>query len=103
MRRPPPRDSAGDVDKAAPPGWEAPDLDGLQCQLDSQRSRRSRIRLPEEGRGANRWGLVGQTYQPEMANAWSSCMQAFCEEADQDPVFEQCMFWVVTRTKGCFY
>ena len=51
----------------------------------------------------NRWGLVGQTYQPELAAGWTACTQAFGEEADQDPVFEQSVFWVVTRTIHCFY
>jgi hypothetical protein len=77
-------------------------LEGVRCGLDSQRGRRARIPLPA-GRGANLWGLVGQTYQPELGTAWSSCAQAFGEEANQDPVFEQSIFWVVTRTKGCFY
>ena len=78
-------------------------MDQIRCSLNDQRTRRPRIRLPDADAGANRWGLVGQTYQPELATAWSSCTQAFGEEADQDPVFEQSMFWVVTRTKGCFY
>ena len=62
-----------------------------------------RIRLPDNDPGANRWGLVGQTYQPELANAWSTCTQAFGEEANQDPVFEQSLFWLITGAKMCFY
>jgi alkylhydroperoxidase family enzyme len=101
--RRPPTTNAPDVNTAAPPDWKSPDAYELQCALDAQRGRRSRIWLPDAGRGANRWGLVGQTYQPDLANAWTACTQAFGEEADQDPVFEQCVFWIVTRTKGCFY
>jgi hypothetical protein len=79
------------------------DFAGIRADLAKQRNRAPRIRLPEAEPGANRWGLVGRTYQPELATAWSACTQAFGEEADQDPVFEQSMFWVVTRTKRCFY
>ncbi len=92
-----------DTATLAPSGWTALDLSGLQCGLDAQRVRRARIRLPDKDRTANRWGLVGQTYQPDLATAWSACTQAFGEEADQDPIFEQSLFWVVTRTKKCFY
>jgi alkylhydroperoxidase family enzyme len=83
--------------------WTSLDVQALRHRLDQQRARRPRIRLPEDNTSANRWGLVGQTYQPELATAWSSCTQAFGEEANQDPVFEQSLFWVVTGTKGCFY
>jgi hypothetical protein len=86
-------------------GTDCPPVDfaGIRADLAKQRNRAPRIRLPEAEPGANRWGLVGRTYQPELATAWSACTQAFGEEADQDPVFEQSMFWVVTRTKRCFY
>lgn len=76
---------------------------GIQAGLAQQRCRLPRIRLPESDPGANRWGLVGQTYQPELATAWSACTQAFGEEADQDPIFEQSLFWLVTRARQCFY
>jgi alkylhydroperoxidase family enzyme len=85
-----------------PRAWSGLDLDAIRREMDKQRARKPRIRLPDDA-GANRWGLVGQTYQPELATAWSSCTQAFGEEANQDPVFEQSLFWVVTGTKGCFY
>ena len=65
------------------------DLAGDPSRLAKQRCRLPRIRLPESDPGVNRWGLVGQTYQPELATAWSACTQAFGEESDQDPVFEQ--------------
>jgi alkylhydroperoxidase family enzyme len=105
---PPRRPATGPVttpapDGPPPAGWRTTDLDHIRCSLDEQRARRPRIRLPAEDPSANRWGLVGQTYQPELADAWSACTQAFGEEADQDAVFEQSLFWVVTQTKGCFY
>jgi hypothetical protein len=95
--------AAAAPEAAAGLDWSPLDLAGLRADLDRQRARRPRIRLPEADRTANRWGLVGQAYQPELATAWSACAQAFGEEADQDPVFEQSIFWVVTRTKRCFY
>lgn len=88
---------------SAPPARPALDANAVQCGLDKQRTRRPRIRLPDNDPGANRWGLVGQIYQPELANAWSTCTQAFGEEANQDPVFEQSLFWLITGSKGCFY
>ena len=85
------------------PDWNTAELTGIRCNLTARKARQSRIALPATDPTANRWGLVGQTYQPAMAVAWSACTQAFAEEADQDPVFEQSLFWVVTRTKQCFY
>jgi hypothetical protein len=46
---------------------------------------------------------VCRTYQPELAAAWSAVSQAFDAEADQDPVFQASLFWVVTRAVRCFY
>jgi alkylhydroperoxidase family enzyme len=85
------------------PAWPPLDLTGVRSGLEAQKGRRPRIPLPEGDPGANRWGLVGRTYQPALATAWNACGQAFAEEADQDPVFEQSVFWIVTRTKQCFY
>ena len=50
-----------------------------------------------------RWSLVTMGYQPELAAAWSACTRAFGEEAKQDRVFEESLFWIVTRTIHCFY
>ena len=50
-----------------------------------------------------KWSLVCMGYQPELASAWSACTRAFGEEAKQDRVFEESLFWVVTRTIHCFY
>jgi alkylhydroperoxidase family enzyme len=101
-RRPPATPAAPDH---VPPGPTEPvlNLAGIQTALAQQRCRLPRIRLPETDPGVNRWGLVGQTYQPELATAWSACTQAFGEESDQDPIFEQSLFWLVTRSRQCFY
>jgi len=50
-----------------------------------------------------KWSLVCMGYQPELAAAWSACTKAFGEEAKQDRVFEESLFWVVTRSLQCFY
>ena len=50
-----------------------------------------------------RWSLVCLGYQPELASAWSQCTRQFAEESKQDRVFEESLFWVVTRSLQCFY
>jgi alkylhydroperoxidase family enzyme len=97
--------------------WREADFAELQSELEAQRSRAPRIRVPswDEVRdfmppGSDldkplriQWSLVCLGYQPELANAWSACTRAFREEAQQDRVFEQSLFWVITRTIDCFY
>jgi alkylhydroperoxidase family enzyme len=100
------------------PFWLSMEFDDLQAQLADQRSRSSRIRVPtweevlrvipsEMPRPEKpirvRWSLVTLGYQPELAAAWSACTRAFREEAKQDRVFEESLFWIVTRTIHCFY
>lgn len=79
------------------------DLAGLREGLERQQARRARIALPQEGPGQINWGLVCRTYQPELAAAWSRCGHAYDTETDQDPIFNQSLFWVVTHSVGCFY
>jgi hypothetical protein len=38
-----------------------------------------------------------------LAAAWAACGHAFDKEAEQDPVFDQSLFWVVTHSVRCFY
>jgi hypothetical protein len=100
------------------PEWRALDFDDLQSSLSAQRSTPGRIHVPtwEEVQkvlppGYPRpkyplriqWSLVCLGYQPELAAAWSACTNAFRDEAKQDRVFEESLFWVVTRTIHCFY
>jgi alkylhydroperoxidase family enzyme len=98
--------------------WVALDFDVLQKNLELQRSNTSRIRVPSfeevlkvlpEGYAVPKrpvriqWSLVCMGFQPELAIGWSACASAFREEAKQDRVFEESLFWVVTRTIHCFY
>jgi hypothetical protein len=97
--------------------WSSVDFDYLQKQMESQRAREARIRVPtwEEvrkrlpaGYPANRplgirWSLVCLGYQPELTGAWFNSMRTFAQEAKQDRVFEESLFWVVTRSLSCFY
>jgi alkylhydroperoxidase family enzyme len=97
--------------------WTPFDFTGLQSRLSQQRDRPGRIAVPSwedvvrvlpKGVPTNRptrirWSLVCAGYQPELAFAWSACTRAFGEEAKQDRVFEESLFWVVTRTLNCFY
>jgi alkylhydroperoxidase family enzyme len=100
------------------PEWLSLDTDDLQRSLSSQRARPSRIRVPAWEEVVKvipagspvpknpvriQWSLVCMGYQPELATAWSACTNAFREEAKQDRVFEESLFWVVTRTIHCFY
>jgi alkylhydroperoxidase family enzyme len=100
------------------PFWLSMEFDDLQGRLTEQRSRPSRIRVPSweetlrvmppevprpEQPIRVRWSLVTMGYQPEMAAAWSACTRAFGKEAKQDRVFEESLFWIVTRTIHCFY
>ena len=100
------------------PLWLSMAFDDLQDRLTDQRARSSRIRIPSWDevlkampRGMPKperpiriqWSLVTMGFQPELAAAWSACTRAFREEANQDRVFEESLFWIVTRTIDCFY
>lgn len=99
------------------PEWMEFDFRGLQERLTGQRDRPGRIRVPSWDEVLARlpsdapnkrpvriqWSLVCMGYQPELALAWSACTRAFGEEARQDRVFEESLFWVVTRQIHCFY
>jgi alkylhydroperoxidase family enzyme len=85
------------------PDEENPRITGIQELLAKQRARRSRISLPAANSETPRWGLVCRTYQPELTDAWAACTHAFSDEANQDPLFEQHVFWLVTHDINCFY
>jgi alkylhydroperoxidase family enzyme len=89
----------------------------LQEGLDKQRMRSGRIRVPSRGEVLDRigadhpgawqadilWSRVCYGFQPELTDAWFACAAAFRQEAQLDKVFEQSLFWVVTRSLQCFY
>ena len=98
--------------------WKGFDFDALQRNLNQQRERPGRIRVPSWEEVSRqlppggprpprplriRWSLVCMGYQPELARAWSACTSNFGREARQDRVFEESLFWVVTRSLQCFY
>ncbi len=116
--RPAPRAVAARSSKRpADDGWDQLDFADLQGRLERQRGRPGRIAVPsweDVRRGLPKdypqarpvrikWSLVCLGYQPELAAAWSACTRAFGEEAKQDRVFEESLFWVVTRSLDCFY
>ncbi|HEY1861390.1 MAG TPA: deiodinase family protein, partial [Gemmataceae bacterium] len=98
--------------------WRNKDFLALQKEMESQRGREPRITVPAwddvkknlpagvpvpEKPVRIRWSLVCMGYQPELATAWGNCTRAFAQEAKQDRVFEETLFWVVTRSLNCFY
>lgn len=100
------------------PEWRDLNGDELDRQLDAQMARAGRIRIPtwdevKKGYppGATvpaapvriQWSLVTLGYAPELAMAWSKCTRTFMTETAQDRVFEESLFWVVTRKIHCFY
>ncbi len=116
-RRPPDGKPAPVPERVADADWRALDFDRLQKAMTGQRARPPRIRVPawEAVRGylpatypkdrplRIRWSRVCLGYQPELASAWSACLRTFAEESRQDRVFEESLFWVITRTLHCFY
>lgn len=99
-------------------GWTKEEYEDLQKKMSGQKAREPRIPVPtwDEVKkripaGAPvptkpvgiRWSLVCSGHQPQLASAWSACTRAFGEEAKQDRVFEESLFWVVTRSITCFY
>jgi alkylhydroperoxidase family enzyme len=100
------------------PDWKNLDFDTLHKRMAGQSGREPRIPVPawddvKKRMPAGyplpdhpvriRWSLVCMGYQPELAASWSACTRAFAEEAKQDRVFEESLFWVVTRSLQCFY
>ena len=112
------RPAPAEPERIDDPFWLSMEPGDLQGRLTEQRSRPGRIRVPSweevlrvlppgipkpEKPVRIRWSLVTMGYQPELAAAWSACTRAFGQEAKQDRVFEESLFWIVTRTIHCFY
>ncbi len=104
--------------EATDPDWARLNFAQLQDRLEGQRDRKPRVSIPtwEEFREALpeglyprskplriRWSLLVSGRQPKLGPAWIKCLRVFEEEAKQDRVFEESLFWVVTRSLRCFY
>lgn len=99
------------------PEWPDLDYQELQQAMKKQQARQPRIRVPSWDTVRAqlppsypakkplriKWSLVCLGYQPELAAAWSTCLRTFAQEAQQDRVFEESLFWVITGTLHCFY
>lgn len=97
--------------------WKRLDFSQLQKQMEGQRAREPRIPVPpfsavrkympptfpKDKELKIKWSLVCLGYQPELASAWTQCTRSFGEESQQDRVFEESLFWIVTRSLQCFY
>jgi alkylhydroperoxidase family enzyme len=118
----PPRNSPQGISLFSSPvvgdtDWLNMDFGQLQKEMEGQRVREPRILVPtwEDLRKTLpasmtnrppvriRWSLVCYGYQPELTLAWGSAMGMFGQEARQDRVFEETLFWVITRSLHCFY
>jgi alkylhydroperoxidase family enzyme len=114
-----PEPGAGPVvpDRLDDPEWRSLDFTALERNMEDQQARPGRIRVPDWEEvlpaipGDQRpkepvrilWTLVCRGYQPELAAGWSACLRTFAEESQQDRVFEESVFWVITRSIHCFY
>lgn len=89
----------------------------LQERVNGQKARPGRIRVPSKEEVRKRlgdghpglwqadihWSRVCYGNQPELTDAWFACAAAFRQEAGLDRLFEQSLFWIVTRSLQCFY
>jgi alkylhydroperoxidase family enzyme len=104
--------------KITDPEWMSLTFTELQARMESQRARTSRVGVPlwESFRAELdprlfppdrptriKWSLVVLGYHPRLGSAWINCLRTFGKEADQDRVFEESVFWVITRSLQCFY
>jgi alkylhydroperoxidase family enzyme len=110
----------GSLDMAAAfgPDWTSVPFEGLQQAMVDQQERAPRVsvpdwetvleRLPEGMYPKDRpmkikWSLVVLGHQPELGPTWLRCLRVFGAESKFDRVFEESIFWVVTRSLQCFY
>jgi alkylhydroperoxidase family enzyme len=97
--------------------WPSLKFESLLQSMNEQRNRKARITVPvwdDVRKGIPpwynppkpsriKWSLVCLGNQPDLALAWSACLRNFGEEAKQDRVLEESLFWIITRTSQCFY
>ncbi len=100
----------------APLVWEDADVAGMQRSLWAQKTRTARIPVPDWDTVVPkipsdlyrrplriRWSRAVVGYQPILGPAWIKCLRVFEQEAHQNRVFEESVFWVVTRSLKCYY
>ncbi len=89
----------------------------LQQGVNRQKARPGRIRVPSKEEVHKRlgdghpglwqsdinWSRVCYGNQPELTDAWFATAAAFRQESGLDPIFQQSLFWIVTRSLQCFY
>ncbi len=98
--------------------WKMLNFVQLQELMEAQRCRQGRVSVPpwETVRRELdpqlyppdrplriKWSLVVLGNQPRLGSAWINCLRTFGREANQDHVFEESLFWVITRSLQCFY
>lgn len=105
------------IEPGATDDWRARDFNSLQSAMEEQRSRQARVSVPDwedvkkglpswynrDKPSRIRWSLVCLGHQPELAVGWFACLRTFAQEAKQDRVLEESLFWVITRSTQCFY
>lgn len=108
---------AAPAPESLPAAEATPDWQQLQRELDRQRQRPGRIRVPSVEEVMQRlgkdhpgawqagivWSRVAYGYQPELTDGFFDCVNAFRQESNLGPVFSNALFWVATRSLQCFY
>jgi alkylhydroperoxidase family enzyme len=114
-RSPLPSGADGPPEKVVDADWRAIDFPSIQKLMDGQRGREPRIAVPDgeivqkncpelfAKPSRIQWSRVCFGYSPTLAAPWTLGLRTFAEEAKQDRVFEESLFWVVTRELQCFY
>lgn len=105
-------------EKLADPEWKSLSFIQLQELMEAQRSRPGRVSVPPwetvrreldpkiyppDRPVRIKWSLVVLGHQPRLGAAWIKCLRTFGREANQDRVFEETLFWVITRSLQCYY
>ena len=97
------------------PDWKAFDFKALQSFMENQRGREPRVSVPtfrrREEVPARRSQAAAHQMEPCLhgsfadsgCSAWTAGLRAFAEDSKQDRVFEELLFWVITRELQCFY
>ncbi|HKB04000.1 MAG TPA: carboxymuconolactone decarboxylase family protein [Gemmataceae bacterium] len=113
--RPPfPEMVAGAPEMVADSEWRSIDFAAMKKAMEGQKEREPRVsvpsfaevkkHLPEGARPLRiKWSLVCVGHSPVLALPWTAGLRTFAEESKQDRVFEELLFWVVTRELQCFY